>query len=149
MKSLSEIVYIIEKLSIEKYGSINKMLKENEISKSAIDNMKKNPPSVPNIINFYKIAKALNVSIDSLLDEEEYDDGNLVVPTKSNVLDDVDFIDVSLSFDERGLIDSYRDLDGEGKYIIQDTIKRVWSQHCKTSAKDIPISGSSNNSKTS
>lgn len=138
MKDLSEIVLLIESLSIDKYGSVNKMLKDNDISKSAVDNMKKNPPSIPNIISFSKIADALEVTVDYLL--------NGCSEEKTNSYDDQNPVP-KLSFDERTLIESYKELDDEGKYLVQDNLKRVWAKHSKTSTKDAAILESSNSSK--
>ena len=70
LRELSEIIKIIETKAIEQYGSINKMLTVNKINRSIIGNMKRNPPSIPNIIDFCKLAEALSLQIGFLLNEE-------------------------------------------------------------------------------
>ena len=120
MRSIEEITKIVEIKATEKYGSINKMLIQNNINKSIIGNMKRTKPSIPNIIDFCKLAEAIDVSVDYLL----------------NTISD----DSILSFDERWVIDSYRELNDEGKYIIQDTTKKVWAKHCEHSLQNISIS---------
>jgi len=120
LRSIEEITKIVEIKATEKYGSINKMLIQNNINKSIIGNMKRTKPSIPNIIDFCKLAEAIDVSVDYLL----------------NTISD----DSILSFDERWVIDSYRELNDEGKYIIQDTTKKVWAKHCEHSLQNISIS---------
>ena len=127
MRPLEEIIKIIEINATKKYGSVNKMLLQNDINKSIIGNMKRTKPSIPNIFDFCKLAEALDISVDYLLN---------VVPNEP-----------ILSFDERWIINSYRELSDDGKYIIQDMTKRVWAEHCEPSLKNTSISELSNDAK--
>ena len=71
MREIQDIVKIIETYSKKEYGSVNKMLIKNNLSKSVIDNMKKSKPSIPNIEVISKIADDLNISLDWLLNNKD------------------------------------------------------------------------------
>lgn len=64
---ISVLLANIQMLCKEHNISIDKMLKECELSKSVIDNMKREKPSMPSVDKICEIAKYFNVSTDFLL----------------------------------------------------------------------------------
>lgn len=70
MRDIKQIAEIVENMAVDKYGNVKKMLEFNGLSKSVIDNMKREAPSVPNVITFCKIADSLGVTTDYLLKGE-------------------------------------------------------------------------------
>jgi hypothetical protein len=126
LRELSEIIKIIETKAIEQYGSINKMLTVNKINRSIIGNMKRNPPSIPNIIDFCKLAEALSLQIGFLLNEEA---------PSSYLINANDIIKDRLAADERNIIDAYRELDEDGKDLVQRSIREIWADHRQPKCK--------------
>lgn len=64
---ISVLLANIQKLCNQHNISIDKMLKECELNKSVIDNMKREKPSMPSVDKIYEIAQYFKVSTDSLL----------------------------------------------------------------------------------
>lgn len=127
MNTIPEIVTRIEEQAIKKFGSINKMLLDNGINKSVLDNMKRSKPSIPNIITFCKLAECLNVSVDYLLNGEDANYNKLINAKE--------LINDKLTADERSLVNTYRDIDDEGKTLMLDTAKEIWADHRQPKGK--------------
>lgn len=127
MRDISEVVCIIESLACELYGSVNKMLTENNINSSIVGNMKRKKPSIPNIIDFCKLAEALNVSLDYLLLENNRNYPSNTVSTNSSEFDNN--FNNQITVDEHNLLQTYREVDNVGKNKIQDSIREIWIEH--------------------
>lgn len=88
--------------------------------------MKRNPPSIPNIIDFCKLAEALSLQIGFLLNEEA---------PSSYLINANDIIKDRLAADERNIIDAYRELDEDGKDLVQRSIREIWADHRQPKCK--------------
>ena len=77
----------------------------------------------------YTIADFLNVSLDYLITGTENENKTLF---KNN--------EEHLSAEERFLINTYREVSDEGKYLIQESIRDIWADHRikKSSKKSDP-----------
>ena len=126
---------IFEKIN-ESGLSITEITQQTNIQKSTISRWKdgKYKPSIDAIV---ALSQLLNVSSDYLLFGIENEHNN---STTSNQ-------ETSLTFDEKNLLNTYRELKDEGKYIVQDTLKRVWSEHHRPLEKETHISESLSNSR--
>lgn len=118
MRNLSDIVNIIESEAVTKYGSVSKMLQYSGVSKSMIDNMKRETPSIPSIDKFCKITDSLELSLDFLLN------GSLPQTSYTN-------LNPELSVDEQTLVNVYRDIDKSGKVALQTSLHEIWANHRK------------------
>ncbi|MDR1688299.1 MAG: hypothetical protein LBS21_06775 [Clostridiales bacterium] len=83
--NLRQVAERIETLAKDKFGNTQKMIEASDgvLNKNVVYNMKKENASIPNIVNFEKIAELLEVSTDYLLGKTEDlkpDGVELVVP---------------------------------------------------------------------
>ena len=139
MRPLNEIIKIIETNAVLQYGSVDKMLTENNINQSIVGNMKRKKPSIPNIVDFCKLADSLSLSLDYILNGNQKE----IIPTTD-----------PLSIDEKNIIDVYRAVNPIGKDLVQRNIREIWADHrqiekdSSASSKDTSISKLSSDSKT-
>lgn len=112
-----------EKNYTQKQFSIKTGIPEQTIS--AWKKRKSDPPA--NLL--YTIADFLNVSLDFLITGTENENKTLFKNNEEN-----------LSAEERFLINTYREVSDEGKYLIQESIRDIWADHRikKSSKKSDP-----------
>ena len=131
LRTLEEIVSIVETRATELYGSTHKMLLTNGINRSIVGNMKRERPSIPNIVDFCKLADALKVSVDYLLNDNSS-------PYMNPIIDAKELIKDKLTTDERNIISIYREIDDDGKDLVQSSIREIWAEHRRPKAKSCP-----------
>lgn len=88
---IDNLITKIDLLCSQKHISINQMLKDCELNKSVIDNLKKG--SVPSVDKINKIASYFNVSTDYLLNNDNikvYDEHDNIVVIDDETRDIID-----------------------------------------------------------
>lgn len=99
------------------------------ISTSFFSDWKAGRLKSPSFDKIFRISLFLDVSIDSLVQNNPQK--NISITSNSNS---------DLTLDEKMLINSYRDVSEEGKYLIQESVKEIWADHRikKSSKKSDP-----------
>lgn len=132
MRDISELVKIIETRASELYGSTHKMLVEKGINQSIVGNMKREKPSIPNIVDFCKLADALELSLDYLLNDQV---------SSLPIIDATEILKEKYTTDERIIIDIYREIDDDGKNLVQSSIREIWADHRQPKSKSSSFRG--------
>lgn len=121
MRDFPTIIKIIELKSKSIFGSTNKMLQVAGLSKSVLDNMKREKPSIPSIDKFCKIAEVLSISIDYLVgltDNENTGHADITPAIAHNKK-------------ENELLKMFRELDYEAQGDIFDIVKLKYEKSIK------------------
>ena len=100
-------------------------------SKGTFSNWKKG--ATPNGEVIVRFAKHFNVTTDYLL--LGIDNSVASLTTKATDITFENNFNNQITIDEHNLLQTYREVDGLGKNIIQDTVKEIWAEH-RISKKD-------------
>ena len=100
-------------------------------SKGTFSNWKKG--ATPNGEVIVRFAKHFNVTTDYLLLGIDNSVASLTTKVADSTFENN--FNNQITIDEHNLLQTYREVDGLGKNIIQDTVKEIWAEH-RISNKD-------------
>ncbi len=100
-------------------------------SKGTFSNWKKG--ATPNGEVIVRFAKHFNVTTDYLLLGIDNSVASLTTKVADSTFENN--FNNQITIDEHNLLQTYREVDGLGKNIIQDTVKEIWAEH-RISKKD-------------
>lgn len=123
----------LKEICIKNNTTPTQLLKDINVSTGSLGNWKKG--ALPNSDIIIRIATHLNVSTDYLLLGKDSVSSIAVVDAKEIIKD-------SLSADERSLVNTYRDLNIDGKTKMLDISKELWADYRQPTTK---LSNSSTN----
>lgn len=91
-----------------------------------------NKGTSPKVEHIYRIVDFFSISFDFLFSESQ----------SSTIVNAKDIIEDKLATDERTIITIYREIDDEGKDLVQHKVREIWADHrqpkgkSSTSSKD-------------
>ena len=85
----------------------------------------------PKIEHLYRIVDFFSISFDALFTETTF----------SQIIDATEIFKDKLSTDERIIIDIYREIDDNGKNLVQSSIREIWADHRQPKSKSSSSQG--------